>query len=382
MFVYFLLNKFYTQDYIAKWWLCNKLNFSLFLKLSFFYYYLKFKALYFLHSSEACHGYSVGYVDLTCILSYEMCLAPKIFNDLVKYFTTTFYFKGNSITRYITRNYFNLNDVRPLVLGFYFKEFIPFICALGELQLKLILYFYDFHDALVKIGLFLISQLNVNAYAWYVSVLLKLKFQAHVNCAQLIRLFNNSNNKIKLLSKAFLFKFSSSLKSRLNLNNFILYKFYIKALLKYYLNILFKIKNKMVYYKSNYYNYRKVHNLDRSRKHKINIGRSFLNVRTRRGYNSFYNLTFNTFFLKNLYSFNLNTYIYLLSSYNVELSAGLLFSPFIFLKYNFSNYILFVYWFIYVVFFIFIYIFYEKFFYLFFFSKKIKQSVNVNTKHS
>lgn len=77
------------------------------------------------------------------------------------------------------------------------------------------------------------------------------------------------------------------------------------------MNVLFKIKNNMVYFKSNYFYYRQTKSISKLRKFKTKLSISFLNVKTRRHYNSFYNLTPNKFFLKDLYNFNLNTYIYI-----------------------------------------------------------------------
>jgi len=313
------------------------------------------------------HSYRFGFTDLACIFSHEKSLAFKILNNLVEYFMLVY------------SNYLNFNSIMHLAFGFYLIAIKAYVYALD--RLKFILYFYDLYLYKEFIKISLIFRHKLNAYAWYISVLLKYRPAAHNYYAQLVLLLNNSSNKISLLSKALLLKFSLNLNSYFNLNNFILYKFYVKSLLKYYLSVLFKVKNKMIYYKSNYYSFRKAANLGRLRKHKINISRSFLNVRTRRGYNSFYNLTFNTFFLKNLYNFNSNTYIYILNSYDIKLNIKLLFSPFIFLKYSFGNYILFVYWFLYMAFFIFAYIFYKKFFNLFFFSKKINQ-MGVNTEHN
>jgi hypothetical protein len=59
----------------------------------------------------------------------------------------------------------------------------------------------------------------------------------------------------------------------------------------------------------------------------------------------------------------------------------LLFSPFVFYKYNLGNYILFLYWLIYIIFLVFLYIFYKKYFHLFFFSKKISKKSS-NTQHN
>ena len=137
----------------------------------------------------------------------------------------------------------------------------------------------------------------------------------------------------------------------------------------------------MVYYKSNYYNYRQIQALGKLQKYKTKISKTFINVQTRRNYISFYNLTFNNFFFKNLYSFDLNTYIYIWNYYDIKLNIKLLFSPFIFLKYNYGSYFLFICWLLYIIFLIFIFIFYKKFFNLFFFSKKINQ-INTNTQYN
>jgi len=184
-------------------------------------------------------------------------------------------------------------------------------------------------------------------------------------------------SKIKLIIKVILLKKNFNF----NLNFFLFYKFYVKSLLKYYMNVLFKIKNNMVYFKSNYFYYRQTKSISKLRKFKTKLSISFLNVKTRRHYNSFYNLTPNKFFLKDLYNFNLNTYIYIWSHYDIRFNTQLLFSPFVFLKYNFGGYLFILFWAFYLVFLFFLYVFYKKFFNIFFFSKTVKY-VNVNTQYN
>jgi len=146
-------------------------------------------------------------------------------------------------------------------------------------------------------------------YKWYFNIILNFNIYNYI--MGFILLFDY--NKIKLLVKFLLFEANFSLYFNLNIsiNNWLLYKFYIKNFIQYCIDILFKVKNKITYYKSNYFYYRRIKTLNKVRKYKTRIGRSFLNVKTRRNYNSFYHLTLNTFFLKNLYNFNLNTYIYI-----------------------------------------------------------------------
>jgi hypothetical protein len=186
-------------------------------------------------------------------------------------------------------------------------------------------------------------------------------------------------NKIKLIIKLILLK--KNLNLNLNLNFFLLYKFYVKSLLKYYMDTLFKVRNKMVYFKSNYFYYRKTKLVSKLKRFKTQLSTSFLNIKTRRHYNSFYNLTSNSFFFKDLYNFNLNTYIYILNYYNIEFNTQLLFTPLTFLKYNFGSFMFALLLILYLVFLLFLYVFYRKFFNIFFFSKNIKQA-NTDMQHN
>jgi hypothetical protein len=151
-----------------------------------------------------------------------------------------------------------------------------------------------------------VSNSQPSIFMWYLSLIFQLRFYNYATW-----LFVVGYCKAQLLIKLIFFKANVNIGAYFNLNNFFFYKFYIKSLLGYYVDILFKVKNKMVYYKSNYFYFRRPKTLRKLRKYKTRLSRTFLNVRTRRNYNSFYNLTINSFFLKNLYSLNLNTYIYI-----------------------------------------------------------------------
>jgi hypothetical protein len=306
LFIYFLLNKYYTKNFIIKWWLNYQLNFSLYFKFIIFYYslILKFKNL-------------------------------MVYNNIIYIY------------------YINL-----LIIKIYYK-YIYYINLLFKFILQLLVYY------------------NFNIYVWYVNILFKFNINDYL--LKFLWLFNYNN--FKQLLNIFWLKINFNLNNIINMRNFFLYKLYIKGLIQHYVDILFKIKNKLIYYKSNYFYWRKPKNLNRMRNYKTRMSKSFINVRTRRNYNSFYNLTFNSFFLKNLYNFNLNMYIYLWNSYDLKLDIKILFTPFIYIKYNIDDYLILFYWIVYLLFLLFIYIFYKKFFNLFFFSKKLKK-MNLNSQYN
>src|SRR3982751_3353051 len=74
---------------------------------------------------------------------------------------------------------------------------------------------------------------------------------------------------------------------------------------------------------------------------------SFFSTKTRRNINSFYNYTKNLFFFKRLYLYNLNTYIYIMNSINLESTFNFFFitffTPFIILKYSMFDFIVVIY---------------------------------------
>lgn len=147
------------------------------------------------------------------------------------------------------------------------------------------------------------------------------------------------------------------------------------------MSILLKLKNKFIYYKPNYFYYKNQKKWTKFYKSKI--CKSFLNINMRRNYNSFYNLTFNKFIFRSLYSLNLNEYIYILNFYDMKnVNIKLLFSPFVFIKYNFAGYICILYLLIYFLFILCIFIFYKDFYNLLFFSKKIDKNIKfINTEN-
>jgi hypothetical protein len=389
MFIYFLLNKYYTKDYLIKWWLDYKLNLNFFFKLMLFYYDLKYKLKfsilyncnYILFNYEYIKYFILDYMNI--IISYYIYLYEELKDilylyNLDDYYIIIYYFN------FILLDFFKFFDSDIINYDFIIYNYN----LIQYCILKSIYFFSSLYDKFIfslnyimEIYIYLINIINLlfnnklNIYIWYFNII----FKSHIFDYIIKLIWFIDFSKIKLFIKIFILKINFNI--NFNLNNFILYKFYIKNLLEYYINILFKIKNKIIYFKSNYFNFRNPRALNKARKYKTRISRTFLNVKTRRNYNSFYNLTFNSFFFKNLYKFNLNTYIYIWNNYDIKLNIKLLFSPFIFLKYNFGNYILFLYWLIYLIFLIFIYIFYKQFFNLFFFSKKIKQ-VNVNTQYN
>ena len=340
LFIYLLLNKYYTQNFFVKWWLNFRLELNLFIKLIIFYYYLKYKLKIFYYNLNPWFKFII-----------------KVNYNFI-------------ITDYRVRAYINkLNNISILSSIYIY---------ILNLYIKILTYrSYLIFIINNKFKLFFNSN-NFIIYQWYLNIIFMVNIYNYI--IKFLWLINYS--EFYQFIKIYLFKFDFNLNSIFNFRDFFLYKLYIKSIIQYYIDILFKIKNKLVYFKSNYYYYRKPQYLNKlDRKFKTTLSGSFLNVNTRRNYNSFYNLTFNTFFLKNLYNFNLNMYIYLWNFYDLKLDIKLLFSPLIFVKYNFDNYIILIYGLIYVIFLIFIYIFYKKFFDLFFFSKQLKQ-VNINSQYN
>lgn len=118
-----------------------------------------------------------------------------------------------------------------------------------------------------------------------------------------------------------------------NYNNLILIKIYVQKLINYYFNIIFNIKNALVYFKPNYYNYKNQRHSKYIQKMKLhNI---FLkNTITYRNIYSFTHLTYNITFFKNLYLSNIYNYIYFMNMYNLNINN--IFNTFFYtFKYNY-----------------------------------------------
>lgn len=107
----------------------------------------------------------------------------------------------------------------------------------------------------------------------------------------------------------------------------------MEKLILYYLKIIFNFKNNFIFFKPNYFYYRKQRGyrpLNRIQLHNI----IFKNTITYRNKNSFKHLTNNILFFKNIYLSNIYNYIYLfnIANINIENFTHLFFYLF---KYNY-----------------------------------------------
>ena len=126
-----------------------------------------------------------------------------------------------------------------------------------------------------------------------------------------------------------------------NFNKFILIKFYIEKLINYYCNIIFNIKNALVYFKPNYYYYKKQRSSRNFHKTKI-LNTVFKNTITYRNIYSFNHLTYNITFFKNIYLSNIYNYIYFMNTYNLNINN--IFNSFFYIfKYNYMYFIILIY---------------------------------------
>ena len=136
-----------------------------------------------------------------------------------------------------------------------FKQLLNFLGIVKDT------YLYDWFDIfclLIDIGFIYIDIGFMYLQIWYMDVqiikIIKcyffLLFQYNYSI-----LFNLHINKVLVLFKYY-FIFIN-IKLTYKLNNFILIKFYLEKLYFYYCKIIFNIKSSLVYFKPNYYLYRK-----------------------------------------------------------------------------------------------------------------------------
>ena len=164
------------------------------------------------------------------------------------------------------------------------------------------------------------------------------------------------------------------------LNNLIYIKFYFEKTIVYYLKIFFNIKNTFVYFKPNYYYFRKTrNNLSYLRKFKTYLSTAFLSTLTMSNINNLKHLTHNLYFYKNINLFNTYNFIYLINLYDIHFD-NIFNSIYIILKYNNIYYIVFLYFFIYLLFFIILFFINKKFYKLFFFCDKLNEDIQYNWK--
>jgi hypothetical protein len=290
LFIYFLINKYYTKTFFILYWLNDIYNFKII--LFFFYYYG------FLYDN---------YIKILICKNNIILKNFYFFNNLYYFCNNILYVLKLHISNILN---ININEIKWIFL------------IIFENNLKIV-YFYNYK----------ILWIFIRYYFFY---------------------FN-----IKFLYK---------------LNNIILLKIYIEKLLHYYLKILFNIKNSLVYFKSNYYFFRKQKILNRFKYHKkkkLLIFMSFLQTNTIRKITSFRHLTYNIFLFKNFYLLNLYNFIYLFNSLDFDKVS--IFDVFLFvIKNNLLYYLIFVYLIIYWVILLFIYILYNKFFNILFLSNKMQ----------
>jgi hypothetical protein len=144
--------------------------------------------------------------------------------------------------------------------------------------------------------------------------------------------------------------------------------------------IFLKLKSSLVYFKPNYYYFRKQRSLHRfkyHRKKKIFILMSFLQTNVVRKISSLKHLTYNIFFFKNIYLLNLYNYIFLINDFDFN-SINIFDIFFNVLKYNFIYAIVVIYLLFYWIFIFLLSIFYKKFYNILFFCKIVDKDLQKN----
>ena len=110
----------------------------------------------------------------------------------------------------------------------------------------------------------------------------------------------------------------------LNFKYLLYYKITFYNIIKYYWSLLFKLRNKYILIKPNYYYFRNQANQKiEKKKYSWRYMRhlyvnAFQSTKTRRNINTLWHFTKNFYFFKNLYIYNLNTYIYMYNSLDIE----------------------------------------------------------------
>lgn len=223
---------------------------------------------------------------------------------------------------------------------------------------------------------FFINAININKkniYVWYMWIILKYD----------INIFYNFNYiKGYLIIKWFFLSINKTMFSifEINLNKFILIKIYIEKLISYYFNVLFNIKNSLVFFKSNYYYYNKQRHSNNFHKTKI-YNTVFKNTITYRNIYSFNHLTYNITFFKNIYLSNIYNYIYFMNMYHLNINN--IFNIFFFIfKYNYIYFLILMYLLFYWFIILMLYIYYKKFYNIFFFTYTINVDPQYNWKKS
>ena len=296
LFIYFLINKYYTKSFFILYWLNDIYNLKIIL---FFIYYYGF--LY----------------DI-----YIRILSLKNANSFI------------------------------LKLFFFIKN---------------VIYIFNQIFYILKLKIQNIVNINVNEIKWLFLIIFDSNF----------KIIYFINYKILLIYIKYYF-FYFNIKFLYKLNNIILLKIYIEKIFNYYLKIVFNFKNSLVYFKSNYYFFRKQRSLNKFKFHKkkkiLNL-MSFLQTNIIRKIGSFRHLTYNVFLFKNLYLLNLYNFIYLFNSFNFDNIN--IFNLFLFvIKNNLLYYLVFIYLIIYWIVLLLIYILYNKFFNILFLSKKVQDFDN------
>ena len=300
-------------------------------------------------------AYRKGFIPFWFLYDYYIKLF--IFYLLEKYYTKKFfiYYWLNWFNNYLFYNYYLI----LLFLYFFnFKYFLfkYFLCYFNTLNFN-ILNMFNF--------LFNIKHI----YLWYISIMFKFD----------IDIFYNFNYiKGYLILKWFFLIMNKAIFNifDINFNKFILIKFYIEKLINYYCNIIFNIKNALVYFKPNYYYYNKQRSSRNFHKTKI-LNTVFKNTITYRNIYSFNHLTYNITFFKNIYLSNIYNYIYFMNTYNLNINN--IFNSFFYIfKYNYMYFIILIYLLFYWFIMLMLYLYYKKFYNIFFFT----YSVNVDSQYN
>ena len=376
IFIYFLLNKYYIkQFFIYYWFLKNEFICNNFKVISILYYY-NFK-FYIKNILNFCNCKSWIY-----FLKIVRNIIIKLYNFII---INILCFKNKKIVWAYLKAFIKIYKL-------YIFDFKPFIIISRVKHLNadnLVLFYYlgiqiknnadiqniygyqvllNFKNLKVKKFLNIINVLkeNIKILKYYIKLCL------FVDSYKYIILFN-SFIKGKILKLIFfnylmckvnlLFSFS--------LNRLLLIKIYFLKLFKFYVNIFFNIKNVLIYFKPNYFYFRKQRGI--VHKGKFFKG-TFKHTVTYRGIYSFKHLTININLFKNLYLTNINNYLYLLNNVNINNNIFNLF--FFIFKYNLISFNILFYIILYIFIFIIFFFYNKKFYNIFFFCDK----VNTDTK--
>lgn len=323
----------------------------------FWYKYLGFKY----EDLYAYRTYRKAFIPFWFIYDYYIKLF--VFYLLEKYYTKNFFvlYWFYWFNSYLFNNYYFILSYLNF-LNFKYYLFTNFTC-----------YYFMFFLNLNNINKIIVNCNNFinDVYYWYILLLFNYNINMFYNFYYL-KMFLTFKWALLFINKFTLNIFE------INFNKAILVKIYIEKLINYYINIIFNIKNILVYFKPNNYAYYKQRNFNKwsiDKTLKFNI--PFKSTINYRDIYSFHHLTPSITFFNNIYLSNIYNYIYFMNMYNLNTSNifNIFFSSF---TYNYIYFICLMYLVFHWIIIILLYTYYKNFYSIFFFTYAIKEDPQYN----